>query len=146
MDGGEREFKTSNWAIYSGKSWQYLISVIYIVHRSRTRDDIHLKSIKTCNTASGFLEKQANCVMSAILIPVWGGEGRLVMNPPLPCPGIFFILPCIENYSKVDLRTSVIDIPPQEVSYPIPSHLSGELSSSIPPQEVSCPFLSQLRR
>jgi len=30
-------------------------------------------------------------------------------------PGIFFILPCIENYSKVDLRTSVIDIPPQEV-------------------------------
>ena len=29
--------------------------------------------------------------------------------------GIFFILPCIENYSKVDLRTSVIDIPPQEV-------------------------------
>ena len=30
--------------------------------------------------------------------------------------GIFFILPCIENYSKVDLRTSVIDIPPQEVS------------------------------
>jgi regulator of protease activity HflC (stomatin/prohibitin superfamily) len=31
-------------------------------------------------------------------------------------PGIFFILPCIENYSKVDLRTSVIDIPPQEVN------------------------------
>ena len=30
--------------------------------------------------------------------------------------GIFFVLPCIENYSKVDLRTSVIDIPPQEVS------------------------------
>jgi len=30
-------------------------------------------------------------------------------------PGIFFVLPCIENYTKVDLRTSVIDIPPQEV-------------------------------
>ena len=29
--------------------------------------------------------------------------------------GIFFVLPCIENYSKVDLRTAVIDIPPQEV-------------------------------
>merc|ERR1719193_261790 len=30
-------------------------------------------------------------------------------------PGIFFVLPCIESYQKVDLRTSVIDIPPQEV-------------------------------
>ncbi|KAG7162124.1 band 7 protein AGAP004871-like isoform X2 [Homarus americanus] len=30
-------------------------------------------------------------------------------------PGIFFILPCIESYSKVDLRTSVFDVPPQEV-------------------------------
>ena len=29
--------------------------------------------------------------------------------------GIFFVLPCIEKYTKVDLRTSVIDIPPQEV-------------------------------
>lgn len=34
---------------------------------------------------------------------------------PPPFPGIFFVLPCIENYTKVDLRTSVIDIPPQEV-------------------------------
>ena len=31
------------------------------------------------------------------------------------CLGIFFVLPCIEKYTKVDLRTSVIDIPPQEV-------------------------------
>ncbi|KAF2362419.1 Band 7 domain [Trinorchestia longiramus] len=31
-------------------------------------------------------------------------------------PGIFFILPCIETYSKVDLRTSVFDVPPQEAS------------------------------
>ncbi|XP_045036439.1 band 7 protein AGAP004871 isoform X4 [Daphnia magna] len=30
-------------------------------------------------------------------------------------PGIFFILPCIETYTKVDLRTGVFDIPPQEV-------------------------------
>ncbi|CAN7992663.1 unnamed protein product, partial [Ixodes hexagonus] len=31
-------------------------------------------------------------------------------------PGIFFILPCIENYTKVDLRTLTFDVPPQEVS------------------------------
>ncbi|XP_059092424.1 band 7 protein AGAP004871-like isoform X2 [Tigriopus californicus] len=30
-------------------------------------------------------------------------------------PGIFFIMPCVDNYTKVDLRTTVIDIPPQEV-------------------------------
>lgn len=30
-------------------------------------------------------------------------------------PGIFFVLPCIETYTKVDLRTGVFDIPPQEV-------------------------------
>ncbi|KAL3252024.1 hypothetical protein MRX96_054968 [Rhipicephalus microplus] len=29
--------------------------------------------------------------------------------------GIFFILPCIENYTKVDLRTLTFDVPPQEV-------------------------------
>lgn len=31
--------------------------------------------------------------------------------------GIFFILPCIETYTKVDLRTGVFDIPPQEVTH-----------------------------
>ncbi|NP_001161585.1 MEC2-like protein [Saccoglossus kowalevskii] len=30
-------------------------------------------------------------------------------------PGIFFVLPCIENYTKVDLRTISFDVPPQEV-------------------------------
>ena len=29
--------------------------------------------------------------------------------------GIFFILPCIEAYQKVDLRTITLDVPPQEV-------------------------------
>jgi regulator of protease activity HflC (stomatin/prohibitin superfamily) len=31
-------------------------------------------------------------------------------------PGIFFILPCIDTYKKVDLRTVSFDVPPQEVS------------------------------
>jgi len=30
-------------------------------------------------------------------------------------PGLFFILPCIEDYTKVDLRTISFDIPPQEI-------------------------------
>ena len=31
-------------------------------------------------------------------------------------PGIFFIIPCIDSYRKVDLRTVSFDVPPQEVS------------------------------
>ena len=30
-------------------------------------------------------------------------------------PGIFFIIPCIDTYGKVDLRTVSFDVPPQEV-------------------------------
>jgi erythrocyte band 7 integral membrane protein len=30
-------------------------------------------------------------------------------------PGLFFILPCIDNYVQVDLRTVTFDVPPQEV-------------------------------
>jgi len=30
-------------------------------------------------------------------------------------PGLFFVLPCIEHFVKVDLRTAVFDIKPQEV-------------------------------
>ena len=30
-------------------------------------------------------------------------------------PGIFFILPCIDSYKRVDLRTVSFDVPPQEV-------------------------------
>ena len=31
-------------------------------------------------------------------------------------PGIFFVLPCIESYQKVDLRTITLGVPPQEVN------------------------------
>lgn len=30
--------------------------------------------------------------------------------------GIFFILPCIDAYARVDLRTRTYDVPPQEVN------------------------------
>ena len=31
--------------------------------------------------------------------------------------GIFFVLPCIESYQKVDLRTITLGVPPQEVPF-----------------------------
>jgi len=30
-------------------------------------------------------------------------------------PGLFFIVPCIDNYKCVDLRTGAFDVPPQEI-------------------------------
>ena len=30
-------------------------------------------------------------------------------------PGVFFIIPCVDVYEKIDLRTSTYEIPPQEV-------------------------------
>merc|ERR1719282_1562636 len=30
-------------------------------------------------------------------------------------PGLFFVMPCIDTYKKVDLRTVSFDVPPQEV-------------------------------
>ena len=30
-------------------------------------------------------------------------------------PGIFIIVPCIDSYKKLDLRTVSFDVPPQEV-------------------------------
>ena len=32
-------------------------------------------------------------------------------------PGIFFIVPCVDSYQKVDMRTLTFDVPPQEVRY-----------------------------
>ena len=32
-------------------------------------------------------------------------------------PGLFFIMPCIDTYKKVDLRTVSFDVPPQEVIF-----------------------------
>ena len=30
-------------------------------------------------------------------------------------PGLFFIMPCVDTFKKVDLRTVSFDVPPQEV-------------------------------
>ena len=37
----------------------------------------------------------------------------------LVCLGLFFILPCIDSYQKVDLRVVSFDVPPQEASFKI---------------------------
>ena len=31
-------------------------------------------------------------------------------------PGVFFIIPCVDMFEKIDLRVQNFDVPPQEVS------------------------------
>ena len=40
----------------------------------------------------------------------------LLSFSPFSVAGIFFVLPCIETYQGVDLRTITLDVPPQEVT------------------------------
>ena len=39
-------------------------------------------------------------------------------------PGLFFIIPCVDIYQKIDMRTAKYEIPPQEVS--LSSHPSSK--------------------
>ena len=48
-------------------------------------------------------------------------------------PGVFFVIPCVDIYEKVDIRTQTFDVPPQEVSAGIfifSSLLSSALTST----------------
>ena len=40
--------------------------------------------------------------------------GRLLMGGAKG-PGVFFIIPCVDIYQKIDMRTATYEIPPQEV-------------------------------
>ena len=41
--------------------------------------------------------------------------GRLVTGGARG-PGVFFIIPCLDVYEKIDMRTATYDVPPQEVN------------------------------
>ena len=41
--------------------------------------------------------------------------GRLLMGGAKG-PGLFFIIPCVDIYQKIDMRTAKYEIPPQEVA------------------------------
>ena len=34
-------------------------------------------------------------------------------------PGVFLIIPCLDVYQKIDMRTATYDVPPQEVNFDI---------------------------
>ena len=39
-------------------------------------------------------------------------------------PGVFFIIPCVDMFEKIDLRVQNFDVPPQEVRISM-YHISG---------------------
>ena len=41
--------------------------------------------------------------------------GRLVAGGARG-PGVFFVIPCLDTYEKLDMRTATYDVPPQEVT------------------------------
>jgi len=41
--------------------------------------------------------------------------GRNLAGSGAKGPGLFFILPCVDNVNLVDLRTITFDVPPQEI-------------------------------
>ena len=41
----------------------------------------------------------------AVILVSGGAEG----------PGVFFVIPCLDVYKKIDMRTATYDVPPQEV-------------------------------
>ena len=45
-------------------------------------------------------------------------------------PGIFFIVPCIDSYKKMDLRTVSFDVPPQEVNDLLNEPIQEKLTKS----------------
>lgn len=58
-------------------------------------------------------------------------------------PGIFFIIPCIESFKKIDLRVVSFDVPPQEVFVPN-INVEGNISNFRFCQKILSPFLWML--
>lgn len=48
-------------------------------------------------------------------------------------PGIFFIVPCVDSYQKVDMRTLTFDVPPQEVKLHFACVYQGSITSTFVP-------------
>ena len=47
-------------------------------------------------------------------------------------PGVFFIIPCLDVFEKIDMRTSTYDVPPQEVIHSLPNNFISNVSRSSP--------------
>lgn len=64
--------------------------------------------------------RRTGCFPLAMLVLLEGTDKVPVSLNSVLCffvAGLFFILPCTDNFIKVDMRTISFDIPPQEVRW-----------------------------
>ena len=93
----------------------YLAAIMFSAPAHRTRRLTNWPFIATCLTIG---HKNIRYIKKELLRFVINLSFRLFLKcvfSLLPLLGIFFVLPCIESYQKVDLRTITLGVPPQEV-------------------------------
>lgn len=75
------------------------------------------KGIKGCKKylVRGCSIKNGTIPLAPILFPISTLKNKTDILSPFVFVGLFFILPCIDSYQNVDLRTISFDVPPQEV-------------------------------
>ena len=59
-------------------------------------------------------------------------------------PGIFFVLPCIESYERVDLRTITLGVPPQEVRLTLTYNSYSKFRTKKMINSLRCDWVFQL--
>ena len=86
----------------------FIVKVVQVsskINRQYFYSDIYIIII-TDIQASSLLQEYERAVIFRL--------GRLVSGGARG-PGVFFIIPCLDVYEKIDMRTSTYDVPPQEV-------------------------------
>ena len=108
----ERIFALISLGYISPQSPPFMSQVVWICCSRR-----HLMTFKVSIIPSqfGFFYYSRRQVVQEYERAVIFRLGRLLKGGARG-PGIFFIVPCIDTYRKVDLRTVSFDVPPQEVS------------------------------
>ena len=107
---------------WSGGSWFLFSAPLPAIINTRSRHSAHL-SLLLCQGGAGHhnktLERRraTHCAVQVVQEYERAVIFRLGRLRPggAKGPGIFFVLPCIDHYKKVDLRTVTFDVPPQEV-------------------------------
>ena len=59
-------------------------------------------------------------------------------------PGVFFIIPCVDTYVKIDMRSMTFEIPPQEVRMSITKpNQTKPNQTKLPREEAKNPMLGR---
>ena len=121
-------FSCCNCSIFSlyvckGDNKIFILSLIYVTHRLLLWSSIQgsTRIWKSCDfspwtpcegRSKGKIYLNEFAVWSNAQVGLYKMKINVVQGP-----GIFFIIPCIDTYKKVDLRTVSFDVPPQEVRH-----------------------------